>query len=48
MADAAASTGVSHVVWSTLDDTKKWVPLDDDRMPTLMERFKVPHFDSKG
>ncbi len=26
----------------------EWVPLDDDRMPTLMENYKVPHFDGKG
>ena len=26
----------------------QWVPLDDERMPTLMGRFKVPHFDAKG
>ena len=25
-----------------------WVPLDDDRMPTLMGKYKVPHFDAKG
>jgi uncharacterized protein YbjT (DUF2867 family) len=24
------------------------VPLTDDRLPTLMERYKVPHFDAKG
>ena len=48
MADAAKHAGVGHVIWSTLEDTRKWVPLEDDRMPTLMERFKVPHFDSKG
>lgn len=48
MATAAKTAGVSHLVWSTLEDTRKWIPLDDDRMPTLMERFKVPHFDSKG
>jgi uncharacterized protein YbjT (DUF2867 family) len=24
------------------------VPLGDDRMPTLMGKYKVPHFDSKG
>jgi uncharacterized protein YbjT (DUF2867 family) len=24
------------------------VPLSDDRMPTLMEKHKVPHFDAKG
>ena len=48
MATAARQTGVEHVIWSTLEDTRKWVPLDDDRMPTLMEKYKVPHFDSKG
>jgi uncharacterized protein YbjT (DUF2867 family) len=48
MAEAAKEAGVEHVIWSTLEDTRKWVPLDDDRMPTLQERFKVPHFDAKG
>jgi uncharacterized protein YbjT (DUF2867 family) len=48
MARAAKEAGVKHVVWSTLEDSRKRVPLDDDRMPTLMERFKVPHFDAKG
>ncbi|WP_018233417.1 NmrA/HSCARG family protein [Thioalkalivibrio thiocyanodenitrificans] len=48
MAAAAADAGLEHVIWSTLEDTRKWVPLDDDRMPTLMERYKVPHFDAKG
>ncbi|MEJ2382644.1 MAG: NmrA/HSCARG family protein [Gammaproteobacteria bacterium] len=48
MAQAAKRAGLEHVVWSTLEDTRKWVPLDDDRMPTLMEHYKVPHFDAKG
>jgi len=48
MANAAAAAGLSHVVWSTLEDTRQWVPLDDDRMPTLMGQYKVPHFDAKG
>ena len=48
LAQAAKSAGVSHVIWSTLEDTRKWVPLDDDRMPTLQNEFKVPHFDGKG
>ena len=26
----------------------RFVPLDDDRMPTLMGSYKVPHFDAKG
>jgi uncharacterized protein YbjT (DUF2867 family) len=48
MAEAAKAAGSKHVIWSTLEDTRRWVPLDDQRMPTLMERFKVPHFDAKG
>lgn len=48
MAEAARDAGVKHVIWSTLEDTRKWVPLSDDRMPTLMGKYKVPHFDAKG
>jgi uncharacterized protein YbjT (DUF2867 family) len=48
MAQAAKGAGLTHVVWSTLEDTRKRVPLEDERMPTLMERYKVPHFDAKG
>jgi hypothetical protein len=39
---------VKHVIWSTLEDTRKWVPLSDNRMPTLHDKYKVPHFDGKG
>jgi uncharacterized protein YbjT (DUF2867 family) len=48
MAEAAKQTGLQHVIWSTLDDTRKFVPLSDDRMPTLQGKYKVPHFDGKG
>jgi uncharacterized protein YbjT (DUF2867 family) len=48
MAEAAQQVGLQHVIWSTLEDTRKWVPLSDNRMPTLMEKYKVPHFDGKG
>ena len=48
LATAAKTAGVSHVIWSTLEDVRDFVPLDDDRMPTIMERYKVPHFDAKG
>lgn len=47
-AQAAKNAGLKHVIWSTLEDTRKWVPLQDDRMPTLMNHYKVPHFDAKG
>ncbi|HRD64838.1 MAG TPA: NmrA/HSCARG family protein [Candidatus Competibacter sp.] len=48
MAWAAKRAGLRHVIWSTLEDTRRWVPLSDDRMPTLMDQYKVPHFDAKG
>lgn len=48
MAHAAKKAGLGHVIWSTLEDTRQFVPLQDGRMPTLMGRYKVPHFDSKA
>jgi uncharacterized protein YbjT (DUF2867 family) len=48
MAQAAKEAGVKHVIWSSLEDMRKWVPLSDNRMPTLMGKYKVPHFDAKG
>ena len=48
MAEAATSARLQHVIWSTLEDTRKSVPLSDNRMPTLMGKYKVPHFDVKG
>ncbi len=47
-AKAAKEAGLKHAVWSTLEDTREFVPLHDDRMPTLMGKYKVPHFDAKG
>jgi uncharacterized protein YbjT (DUF2867 family) len=48
MAEAAKVAGVKHTIWSSLDDTRKLIPLEDDRMPTLQGKYKVPHFDAKG
>jgi uncharacterized protein YbjT (DUF2867 family) len=48
MATAAKAAGVQHVIWSSLEDTRRWVPIGDTRMPTLMGKYKVPHFDAKG
>jgi len=48
MAEAARCAGLQHVVWSTLEDTRRLMPLSDPRMPTLHGRYKVPHFDGKG
>jgi uncharacterized protein YbjT (DUF2867 family) len=46
MARAAKEVGLEHVIWSTLEDTRQWGPLSDDRMPTLKGKYKVPHFDA--
>ena len=48
MARAAKAAGVTHVIWSTLEDSRKYIPLDDSRMPTLQGQYKVPHFDAKA
>lgn len=48
LANAAQREGVPHVVWSTLEDTRRWVPLESDQMPTIHRRYKVPHLDIKG
>jgi uncharacterized protein YbjT (DUF2867 family) len=48
MARAAKDAGIEHAVWSTFEDTRKWIPLTDDRMPTLMGKYKVAHFDGKA
>lgn len=48
IAKAAKATDVKHIIWSTLEDTRNWVSLNDNRMPTLQGKYKVPHFDSKG
>ena len=47
-ARAAAAAGVRHAIWSTMEDTRRWYPLEDERMPTVMDRYKVPPFDAKA
>jgi uncharacterized protein YbjT (DUF2867 family) len=48
MARAAKAAGIRHAIWSTFEDTRRWVPLSDDRMPTIHGKYKVPHFDGKS
>ncbi|HEY5124197.1 MAG TPA: NmrA/HSCARG family protein [Ignavibacteria bacterium] len=48
LAQAAKHSSIKHAIWSTLEDTRNWVPLGDNSMPTLMDKYKVPHFDAKG
>lgn len=48
LAEAARAAGIQHAIWSTFEDVRVSIPLDDERMPTLQERYKVPHFDAKA
>src|SRR5438045_6171949 len=48
IAEAAKAAGVKHVIWSTLEDTRKLMKPDDKRMPMLQGKFRVPHFDAKA
>jgi uncharacterized protein YbjT (DUF2867 family) len=50
IARAAKKANVRHVIWSTLEDTRKWIPVSEgtSRMPILQEKYRCPHFDSKG
>jgi uncharacterized protein YbjT (DUF2867 family) len=48
IAEAAKAAGVKHIVWSTLEDTRKLMAADDKRMPILQEKYRVPHFDAKA
>jgi len=48
MAKVAKQTGAKHVIWSTLEDTRNWIPIDDNRMPTIHGKYKVPHYDGKS
>ncbi|MFJ8957810.1 NmrA/HSCARG family protein [Lentzea sp. NPDC102401] len=47
-ARAAKAAGVAHVVWSTLEDTREVIPVSDERVPVLQDRYTVPHFDAKA
>ena len=48
MAEGAAEADVKHVIWSTLEDTRAFFPADGKRMPVLLGKYNVPHFDAKG
>ncbi|MEO8103456.1 MAG: NmrA family NAD(P)-binding protein [Betaproteobacteria bacterium] len=48
LAQAAADATLHHVIWSTLEDTRKTIPVGSGTMPVLMGKYNVPHFDAKG
>ena len=47
LAEAARTAELEHVIWSTLEDTRKLMDPNDTRMPMLQEKYRVPHFDAK-
>lgn len=48
LAEGARRAGVQHVIWSTLEDTRRVIAPDGRRMPVLVDGCNVPHFDAKG
>jgi uncharacterized protein YbjT (DUF2867 family) len=48
IAEAAKAAGIKHVIWSTLEDIRKFMKPDDKRMPMLQQKYRVPHFDAKA
>ena len=48
LAGAVRAAGISHAVWSTQWDSRERYPTEDDRLPTLQGRYKLPHWDAKG
>ncbi len=48
LAEAARAASLEHVIWSTLEDTRKLMSPTDTRMPMLQEKYRVPHFDAKA
>jgi uncharacterized protein YbjT (DUF2867 family) len=48
LAAAAKAAGLKHVIWSTLEDTRKLMAPGDKRMPFLQEKYRVPHLDAKA
>ena len=47
-ARAARATGIRHLIWSTLEDTRGYLPLNDPSTPVFDGRYSVPHFDAKS
>lgn len=48
IAQACRDAGVKHVVWSTLEDTRTFIPSNFDAMPMLDDVYRVPHLDGKN
>ena len=44
IAKAAKEANVKHIIWSTFEDTRKWIPLSDNRMPTTSRQIQSSAF----
>lgn len=47
MARAAHVAGIDHVIWSTFEDSRKFVKPNDPNYPDVLG-YKVPHIDAKA
>lgn len=48
VADACRKANIEHVVWSTLEDTRDYIPATSSAMPMLEGEYRVPHLDCKS
>jgi uncharacterized protein YbjT (DUF2867 family) len=48
IAAACRAARVHHVVWSTLEDTRDYIPQSFDGMPFIDGDYRVPHLDGKN
>ena len=48
VADAAKAAGVKHVIWSTLEDIRKFMKPDDKRMPMLQQKVSCAALRREG
>src|SRR5262249_26206380 len=45
---AARASGIQHAIWSTLEDSRRWVPLFHDPIPTPPGKYKGPQQGGEG
>ena len=48
LARAVKAAGIRHAIWSTTEDSRDLVPVDDDRLPAVEGTYRVPHWDGKA
>lgn len=48
IATACREMHIQHIVWSTLEDTRTYIPEDYSAMPMMHDIYRVPHLDCKN